>query len=235
MKWTKQEIAGMLISKDLVDPLEYTINKLLGASSPDKRYYGAGSLGDLAWYWATEPSTVLGKIESNLTTTQLKNAGKKIMERLEGLQWTRYTMPTDKFDDKYHGIQFIRVYRARRIKTIKVLSKKEGDILLGEFTSDTEFDIFKMIQWLEDWSEETSVYETIYDNIMIYARALVKYEDKDKLFNMHFGDEYTASKKKSFENKLVELINYLDKEKPDAIVVSMDKQRMKDIFIEANI
>jgi len=235
MKWTKQEIAGMLISKDLIEPLEYTMDKLLGVSTPDKRYYARGALGDLAWYWATEPSSILGKITSDLTTTQLKNAGKKIMERMDGIQWTKYTMPHEKFGDKYAGVDFIRVYKARRNKTIKVLTKKEGDILLGSFTSDTEFDIFKVIQWLENWSEESSVYETLYDDIMKYARALAKYEDKEKLFNMHFGNEYTTSKKKSFENKLIEMIAYLDKERPDAIVISMEKQRMKDILLEANI
>jgi len=235
MKWIKQEIAGMLISKDLVEPLEYTINVLLGASTPDKRYYGAGAIGDLAWYWATEPSTVLGKVNSKLSTTQLKNTGKKIMERLDGTQWTKYTMPEGRFADKYRGIKFIRIYRARRIKTIKVLTKKEGEILLGSFTSDIEFDIFKTIQWLEDWTAESSIYEATCDNILKYTRALVRYEDKDKLFNMHFGDEYTAAKKKSFENKLIEIITYLDKEKPDAIVISMEKKRMEDILLEANI
>lgn len=82
MKWTKKDINGLLISKDLVGPLEYTLYNLLKRKSPDKRWIPSSALGELAWIWMSEPSSVLAECDSELKGTQLKAAGQKISTQL---------------------------------------------------------------------------------------------------------------------------------------------------------
>ena len=183
----------------------------------------------------SEPSSILAECDSELKGTQLKAAGSKINDKLSEAAWTVYKMPeTDKYSS-YFGSEFIRLYKARRNKTIKILTKTEDCILTGVFNDELEYDIFKVIQWLSEWDEESSLYQVERDTFLKYTKALVEYEEKDKLFNMHFGDEYTESDKKKFNSSLANIYEYVKKESPVQIIVSMTRKDTNNITLEANI
>jgi len=236
MKWEKKDINGLLISKDLVVPLEYTVsNYLPHIKTPDKRWISESVLGEIAWLWMSEPNHVLSGCKSELQGAQLKNAGSKLSEKLSQHIWSIYNMPEiDKYA-AWHGVNFIRLYKAKRNKIVKVLTKKEDSILLGRFTKESEFDIFKIIQWISEWDERTSIYEEDKDKFCQYCKALINYEDKEKLFNMHFGDEYTDKNKTEFVNILHDIYNYIKIESPKSISVMMLKGKRNKIVLEAQI
>jgi hypothetical protein len=235
MKWDKKDVNGILISKDVVDPLEYTQYKLMGHSTPDKRWIPLATLHDIAWLFMSEPNKILSKIKSDLKNPQLKNIGARISDKLSENVWVKYNMPETEKYAKYFGMEFIRLYRARRNKTIKVLTKIEDCILMGTFDKEYEFDVFKIIQWLADWDEETSIYNENTDNFKKYAKALINYKEKDKLFNMHFGEEYDDKDKKNFIDTLHDIYAYIKAESPQQISVAMLKGQKNKVVLEANI
>jgi hypothetical protein len=235
MKWEKRDINGLLISKDLIEPIEYTLSSKLKYTTPDKRWISETALGDISWLWMSEPNKILSGCKSSLKGAQLKDAGRRINERLSENVWSKYKMPeVDKYS-QWFGVPFIRLYRARRNKSVKVLTKNESCVLLGRFDKEQEFDIFKIIQWISEWDKETSVYEEDKDKFCKYCKALIEYGDKEKLFNMHFGDEYTDKDKKNFTNILHDIYNYVKAESPLIISIAMLKGKKNNIVLEANI
>jgi hypothetical protein len=235
MKWEKKDINGLLVSKDLVEPIEYTVNSKLNYKTPDKRWISESALGDIAWLWMSEPNKILSGCKSDLKGVQLKDAGRRISEKLSEHIWSRYRMPELEKYASWFGTSFIRLYRARRNKTIKVLTKSESCVLLGRFDKEQEFDIFKIIQWISEWDAESSVYEEDKDKFCKYCKALINYEDKEKLFNMHFGNEYTDKDKKNFVNILHDIYNYVKAESPVIISIAMLKGKINDVVLEAQI
>jgi hypothetical protein len=88
---------------------------------------------------------------------------------------------------------------------------------------------------LSEWDKESSLYEVNRDEFLKYTKALIDYEEKDKLFNMHFGDEYSEKDKNDFTTNLIKIYDHVKKELPLRIVVSMTRNNINDIILEADV
>ena len=213
----------MLLSKDMVQVFEGVYYKILGRTKrilPDKRWIPIGAIAEIAWYFISEPSKVLSLSNSNLSFTQLKHAAEKINAALEDRLWIRWKMPQRM--EEWAGVDFIRVYRSKKNRAIKVSTKVENSVLLGRIENEIDYDIIKVIQWITDWDEETSLYEIEGKALLEYMNRLNNFDDMDKIYNMHFGGEYNQKNKDDFKLHLKKLIIGIGKEPPMRVIINMN-------------
>ena len=206
---------GLVLERDLYHMIREIM--LYTKSGPCDKYVDLEHFRRIATLMTEEPGWIIEKASTSIfTKEEITELGNSILFHiLYTKELTRYLGQDSR--------NYIRVYEGKpRVGMDKVrLKTKTLPETNVEIESSHEYDVIHVVKWLIDWKEPTDQF-TINNNNLLNILELIDKGDKENLFNIHFGSEYTNDDKMTFNNTVKDMIEALNKIKNKELTLSIN-------------
>jgi hypothetical protein len=162
------------------------------------RYANTAVLENLCWECKENSHNIA--VNSQLSGDEIDQYCTRLLKRMSSNEIQLYT---EREDRRGH---FIKVYKGINKIPLGVRTKLDEVYLKGILQYEEEYDILKVVQWLDNWEECTNIYKIDIGLFRTFLRDIDNYGNQDKLFNLHFGGEYNLDSKSKFKAYLKSMI-----------------------------
>ena len=197
MEYKTQEINGILLSLDFI-PVFNEAAKILGVKV--EKYMKSSYLTSICDILKKDTHKIVANTDTKLNLTTIRACGKKLYESILQNKLQVYIRNIGERSEAEFGYAnyYYRIYRARKNRLLKLSIMTKQYTLVALPNNKHEFNILKVIQWLNDWYSKTDLFIIDKKDMIKSLNAIIKYKDINKLFRIHFGDEYNEKDKKAF-------------------------------------
>lgn len=214
MNYEEISLTGPLLSKEIYKLLKDKTQWLI-----KNKYFLKDEILEVIGDILHDTSNLISRYDLDISITDLQSIMSMLQSRIGNNTYTLYRERNESYDHRY----WIRIYKSKKIKPVKLTTYTKETLIKGQFTDEHEYDVLKVVQWLQDWKICSNIYINTKGELLTLLTKLKNSTQLDKIWKIHFGNEYDDNDRVLFKealNNMLKLAQYGNPESKISIDMS---------------
>ena len=225
---TKIEEKNMIISREIYEILLHWYKNIYSRYTIPRENY---SLTSYKYFIEKRFLEALKYVKNNTTAAkeviENMNFGKvtniRIVETVDKIRALILSKGVNSFQTR-NGVSAVRVMKSKKRKVYGVITRGDSYRYEIRLEDELEGDVIKVIKWLLGWKKEGRELKINYNALKYIVERICNYTDKEKLFKIHFGEEYSEKDKLVFMQICKNLLETLTDDDNKDILIALNNE-----------